>query len=386
MLYQTERNNSGGCLRSRRCFRKFVNNHRLIDIPMSGGCYTWTNSESPPILVRLDRFVFTAEWEERCISLVQYRLRRPISDHTPILLDCNAGSIYRPPFRFENYYLSHPDFLVNMRVWWDNLTFFGSPSFILAKKLQALKFFIKKWGRKTFGSLQLEVDNLEKLIDVYDSLEEINALNEDDFVVRETTKVKHNQATLNLARKWHARSKGQWLANGERNSKFFHKNASYNQKVNSINSLIVNGEISHDKKIINEEARRFYENVFTENVSLRPTFDNPDLPSISIHHNIMLEKPFEEKEIRKVIWGFGTNKSPGLDGYTMEFFKAVWGVIKVDLMAVMKEFETTGRLYWRLNCTNIVLIPKCDGAISMHNFRPISLIGGIYKTISKILT
>ncbi|XP_026433083.1 uncharacterized protein LOC113330493 [Papaver somniferum] len=211
VLYPNERNNSGGCTRSRRCFRKFINNHNLIDIPMS-------------------------------------------------------GNTYKPPFRFEYYYLSHPDFLENMRVWWNNLTFFGSPSFNLAKKLQALKFFIKKWGRETFGSLQIEVDNLEKLIDVYDSLEEINALNEDDFTSRETTKVQHNKASLNLARKWHARTKGQWLADGERNSKFFHKNASYNQTVYSINSLLINGVISHDKNLINEEAKRFYENVFTESV------------------------------------------------------------------------------------------------------------------------
>lgn len=70
----------------------------------------------------------------------------------------------------------------------------------------------------------------------------------------------------------------------------------------------------------------------------------------------------------------------------MDLFKAVWEIIKGDLMAVMKEFEITGRLDWRLNCTKTVLIPKCDGATSMHNFRPISLIGGIYKIISKTLT
>lgn len=31
--------------------------------------------------------------------------------------------------------------------------------------------------------------------------------------------------------------------------------------------------MSHDKDIINEEARRFYEEGFTENVYGRPTFD-----------------------------------------------------------------------------------------------------------------
>lgn len=48
-----------------------------------------------------------------------------------------------------------------MKIWWANLTFYGRPSYIFAKKLQGLKFFIKKWGRETYGSLQAEVDKLE---------------------------------------------------------------------------------------------------------------------------------------------------------------------------------------------------------------------------------
>ncbi|XP_026396975.1 uncharacterized protein LOC113291689 [Papaver somniferum] len=69
----------------------------------------------------------------------------------------------------------------------------------------------------------------------------------------------------------------------------------------------------------------------------------------------------------------------------MEFFKAVWDIIKEDLMLVIKEFEHSGTLDWRLNCTNIILIPKCEGDVNMNDFRPISLVGGVYKIIIKLL-
>jgi len=38
-----------------------------------------------------------------------------------------------------------------------------------------------------------------------------------------------------------------------------------------------------------------------------------------------------------------------------------------------------------LNVSFIALIPKLPGAISLKDFRPISLVGGIYKIIAKVL-
>lgn len=60
---------------------------------------------------------------------------------------------------------------------------------------------------------------------------------------------------------------------------------------------MTNGTISHDKELINEEAERFYEEIFTENVHLRPTFDGLELPSLSVMQSIRLEKPIEEEEV-----------------------------------------------------------------------------------------
>lgn len=38
-----------------------------------------------------------------------------------------------------------------------------------------------------------------------------------------------------------------------------------------------------------------------------------------------------------------------------------------------------------VNNTNIVLIPKCDNLVSMHDWTPISLCNVIYKILSKVL-
>lgn len=74
---------------------------------------------------------------------MQIRLKRPISDHAPVTLVCNSGAKFISPFILDNYLRYHPSFLENMKVWWANISFYEKPSYVFAKKLQALKFFIK---------------------------------------------------------------------------------------------------------------------------------------------------------------------------------------------------------------------------------------------------
>lgn len=55
------------------------------------------------------------------------------------------------------------------------------------------------------------------------------------------------------------------------------------------------------------------------------------------------------------------------------------------MLAVMKEFHGRGRLSKGLGATFIALIPKNAGADSNRDFRPISLIGSVYKILSIVL-
>ncbi|XP_026400306.1 uncharacterized protein LOC113296195 [Papaver somniferum] len=47
---------------------------------------------------------------------------------------------------------------------------------------------------------------------------------------------------------------------------------------------------------------------------------------------------FSEDEVYKVIQHFGSNKSPGPDGFSMEFYKFCRHIIKADFMRLMEEF------------------------------------------------
>jgi hypothetical protein len=54
-------------------------------------------------------------------------------------------------------------------------------------------------------------------------------------------------------------------------------------------------------------------------------------------------------------------------------------ILKTNIIAVLKEFQTSGKFEKSLNATFVSLIPKKAGAVDIKDFRPISLIGGMYQ-------
>ncbi|GJW90119.1 RNA-directed DNA polymerase, eukaryota, partial [Tanacetum coccineum] len=91
-------------------------------------------------------------------------------------------------------------------------------------------------------------------------------------------------------------------------------------------------------------------------------------------------------EIRRAVWSCGENKSSGPDGYTFEFFRKYWRFIGPDFCVAVEHFFVTGLFPRGCNSSFIALIPKVTDAKFVTDFRPISLIGCIYKVITKVLS
>ena len=69
----------------------------------------------------------------------------------------------------------------------------------------------------------------------------------------------------------------------------------------------------------------------------------------------------------------------------MNFIRKIREVVEVDIQQIVSNFFSSGHLPRSLNMTWVTLIPKFEGAQDMKDYRPISIVGSIYKIISKVL-
>ncbi|KAL4581186.1 hypothetical protein LXL04_017396 [Taraxacum kok-saghyz] len=101
--------------------------------------------------------------------------------------------------------------------------------------------------------------------------------------------------------------------------------------------------------------------------------------------SLSLERDFDEEEIKKAIWNCGEDKTPGPNGFNMEFIKRMWHIVGTDITSAIKEFGRKACIPRGVNAGFLALNPKKLDAVTVNDFRPISLVGVLYKIIAKIL-
>ena len=98
-----------------------------------------------------------------------------------------------------------------------------------------------------------------------------------------------------------------------------------------------------------------------------------------------MEETFSDDEIWTAICGLNNDKAPGPDGFPIAFWAFSWDFVKNEVLGFFKEFHEHNRFVKNLNATFLVLIPKKQNVEDFKDLRPISLVGGLYKIISKVL-
>ena len=98
-----------------------------------------------------------------------------------------------------------------------------------------------------------------------------------------------------------------------------------------------------------------------------------------------LELTFTEEEVLSTLMDLNGDKALGPNGFTMAFWQFSWDIMKKDVMDFFKDFHQQGRFVKSLNSTFLVLIPKKEGVKDIKDFRPVSLVGSLYKLLANRL-
>jgi len=106
---------------------------------------------------------------------------------------------------------------------------------------------------------------------------------------------------------------------------------------------------------------------------------NVGFMKLSENHATWLERDVTIEEVHLAIFSSEGSKALSPDGFNFKFYKKFWELMKHDLFTMVLEFFKRGKLLKGINTSYIALIPKVAGSSSFNDYRPISLLNGLYK-------
>ncbi|GJX07756.1 RNA-directed DNA polymerase, eukaryota [Tanacetum coccineum] len=357
-----------------RDFNHFISSSGLVDVKLEGYSFTWSHPSATK-MSKLDRFLVSDGVVSLFPSISALCLDRHLSDHRPILLrevQLDFGPI---PFRFYHSWFSYDGFDELVEQTWRSFSHSDRNGMIrFRKKLQDLKITIRQWIKdkrmhlsSSKQAIHDELTAIDKELDCGMATDTSLARRQELKRQLQDIKVKEDVDSIQ-------KSKVKWAIEGDENSSFFHGIINKRRSQLAIRGIFVK------EAFLNHFEARFK----------KPTSSGPKIiflfpKRLAQDQANDLERSISRDEIRVAVWNYGDNKSPGPDGYTFEFFKKYWGLIGPDFCEAVEYFFTNGTFSKGCNSSLIAFIPKVIDAKLVTDFRPISLIGCIYKVVTKIM-
>uniref|UniRef100_A0A3Q3BIJ9 Reverse transcriptase domain-containing protein n=1 Tax=Kryptolebias marmoratus TaxID=37003 RepID=A0A3Q3BIJ9_KRYMA len=185
------------------------------------------------------------------------------------------------------------------------------------------------------------------------------------------------------------RSRKRWLEEGEQNSAYFFRLEKFQAKINTIQKLNIDGDITDDPRKIAKYSSEFYtklyESKYNNNSTCRFLRSLTDTKKIDMDSKESCDKPIILQEIICAIENLKSNKSPGPDGLTSELYKTFSKQLAPFLQELFLECINNESLPPTLTQGLITLIPKPKkDLLFIDNWRPICLLNNDYKIFAHI--
>nr|TKS07847.1 hypothetical protein D5086_0000108870 [Populus alba] len=271
---------------------------------------------------------------------------KAFSDHSPAVVRLDPYVQGRRSFKFFNMWAAHDQFLGVVSSCWSS-SIYGTPMYILCRKLKLLKGPLKELNRLHFSHISERVSRLESQLD---QLQTTFQQDRDNPLLLEQDKLlRHKLSSLKFAENQFFRQKikCQFLKDSDRGSKFFHALMGHNHRRNFIPSITCsNGWTTTSLKEVGDAFVSYYQQLLG---TPKPTIPlDRDIiqrgPCLSSHLQGALLSPVSQDDIQQVVFSIANEKAPGPDRYSSFFFKQAWPIVGGDFCAAIQDFFHTSWL------------------------------------------
>jgi hypothetical protein len=142
-----DRNRGGGGYNDMEIFNSIISHHGLMEIPLKGRNYTWSNMQENPLLEQLDWCFTSLSWTTSYSFTPMLPVAKTLSDHTPCSIQIGTSIPKAQVFRFENHWFLQPIFMKIVKETWESQVHASNSAARIAAKFKNLRRNIKSGAK-----------------------------------------------------------------------------------------------------------------------------------------------------------------------------------------------------------------------------------------------